>query len=78
MLVEHLEEALFRGERPKFVYTVPNFGNPSGVTMTLERRQQLVALCRETGSRSWRTTPTGCCGSTGIRSRASRRWIRTT
>ncbi len=49
MLVEHLEEALFRGERPKFVYTVPNFGNPSGVTMTLERRQHLVALCREIG-----------------------------
>jgi len=49
MLVEHLEEALFRGERPKFVYTVPNFGNPSGVTMTLERRQRLVALCREIG-----------------------------
>ena len=37
MLVEHLEEALFRGERPKFVYTVPNFGNPAGVTMSLER-----------------------------------------
>jgi len=49
MLVEHLEEALFRGERPKFVYTVPNFGNPSGVTMTLDRRQRLVALCREIG-----------------------------
>jgi 2-aminoadipate transaminase len=48
MLVEHLEEALFRGERPKFVYTVPNFGNPSGVTMSLERRQRLVSLCRET------------------------------
>jgi 2-aminoadipate transaminase len=28
---------------------VPNFGNPSGVTMSLERRQRLVALCREIG-----------------------------
>jgi len=36
-----------RGERPKFVYTVPNFGNPTGVTMSAERRQHLVALCRE-------------------------------
>ncbi len=47
MLVEQLEEALVRGERPKFVYTVPNFGNPAGVTMSYERREHLVALCRE-------------------------------
>ncbi|HEX5950663.1 MAG TPA: PLP-dependent aminotransferase family protein [Actinomycetota bacterium] len=47
MLVERLEEALVRGERPKFVYTVPNFHNPAGVTMSTRRREQLVALCRE-------------------------------
>jgi DNA-binding transcriptional MocR family regulator len=49
MLVEQLEEALVRGERPKFVYTCPNFGNPSGVTLSYERREHLTALCRETG-----------------------------
>ena len=47
MVVEDLERALLAGERPKFVYTVPNFGNPSGVTMSYERRRHLVALCRE-------------------------------
>jgi 2-aminoadipate transaminase len=47
MVVEQLEEALLRGERPKFVYTVPNFHNPAGVTMSRPRREQLVALCRE-------------------------------
>jgi len=47
MIVERLEHALLRGDRPKFVYTVPNFGNPAGVTMSYARRQQLVALCRE-------------------------------
>jgi 2-aminoadipate transaminase len=47
MLVEQLEQALLRGERPTFVYTVPNFGNPAGVTMSAGRRRQLVALCRE-------------------------------
>jgi DNA-binding transcriptional MocR family regulator len=46
MIVEQLEEALLKGARPKFVYTVPNFGNPAGVTMSLERRQRLIALCR--------------------------------
>jgi 2-aminoadipate transaminase len=49
MVVERLEHALVTGARPKFVYTVPNFGNPAGVTMTLERRRRLVALCREAG-----------------------------
>jgi 2-aminoadipate transaminase len=47
MIVEHLEEALLRGARPKFVYTVPNFHNPAGVTMSATRRERLVALCRE-------------------------------
>lgn len=47
MLVDQLEEALVRGERPKFVYTCPNFGNPAGVTLSYARRQQLVRLCRE-------------------------------
>jgi 2-aminoadipate transaminase len=47
MIVEQLEDALIRGERPKFVYTVPNFHNPAGVSMSLARREQLVALCRE-------------------------------
>jgi 2-aminoadipate transaminase len=49
MVVDHLEEALVRGERPKFVYTCPNFGNPAGVTLSYARRGQLVSLCREAG-----------------------------
>ena len=47
MVVDQLEEALVRGARPTFVYTVPNFGNPAGVTMSMRRRERLVALCRE-------------------------------
>ena len=47
MIVDQLEQALIRGERPKFVYTCPNFGNPSGVTLSYSRRAQLIALCRE-------------------------------
>jgi 2-aminoadipate transaminase len=49
MVVDQLEQALIRGERPKFVYTVPNFGNPTGVTMSHSRREALVSLCREAG-----------------------------
>lgn len=32
------------GGRLKFLYTIPNFQNPAGVTMTLERRQALVEI----------------------------------
>ncbi|HEY7953471.1 MAG TPA: PLP-dependent aminotransferase family protein [Solirubrobacteraceae bacterium] len=35
------------GRRPKFIYTIPNFQNPGGVTMSLERRRRLVELARE-------------------------------
>ena len=47
MVVEQLERALVRGDRPKFVYTVPNYANPAGVTLSHDRRQRLVELCRE-------------------------------
>lgn len=49
MIVDQLEDALLKGARPKFVYTVPSFHNPAGVTMSRERRERLVALCREAG-----------------------------
>jgi len=51
MRIEDLEGVLERldGEdrRPKFVYSVPTFQNPAGVTLSLERRQRLVELARQ-------------------------------
>jgi 2-aminoadipate transaminase len=51
MRIEELEAVLARldreGKRPKFVYTVPSFQNPAGVTMSLERRRRLVELARQ-------------------------------
>jgi 2-aminoadipate transaminase len=50
MRVDDLEEVLERlareGRRPKFVYSVPSFQNPAGVTLSLQRRQRLVELAR--------------------------------
>ena len=37
-------EALLVRHKPKFIYTLPTFQNPSGVTMSLERRYQLLNL----------------------------------
>jgi 2-aminoadipate transaminase len=36
--------ALIEQEKPKFLYTIPNFQNPSGVTLTAERRQALYSI----------------------------------
>ncbi len=51
MRVDLLEETLDRldreGKRPKFIYTVPSFQNPGGVTMSLPRRKRLVEVARE-------------------------------
>jgi 2-aminoadipate transaminase len=33
-----------RGKKPKFIYVVPDFQNPSGFTMSLERRRRLLEL----------------------------------
>ncbi|NIV34417.1 MAG: aminotransferase class I/II-fold pyridoxal phosphate-dependent enzyme [Anaerolineae bacterium] len=42
-----LEDALRVG--PKFIYALPNFQNPTGVTLSLERRGELISLAAETG-----------------------------
>ena len=51
MRIDELEETLDRlereGRRPKFIYTIPNFQNPAGVTMSLPRRKRLVEVAAE-------------------------------
>jgi 2-aminoadipate transaminase len=42
-----LEQALESGTQPAFLYTIPTFQNPSGRTLTTERRRRLVDLARE-------------------------------
>lgn len=39
-----LESELSRGARPRFVYVVPDFANPTGTTMSLARRRHLLEL----------------------------------
>jgi len=47
MRTDLLEEVLKK--RPRFIYVLPNFQNPSGVTLPLERRQELVELADKYG-----------------------------
>ena len=44
-----LREALQKGERPRFIYLLPNFQNPTGRTMDEARREAVIAVCREHG-----------------------------
>lgn len=47
ILTEELERILADGVRPKFLYTMPNFHNPAGCTMSMQRRRRLLELAEE-------------------------------
>lgn len=47
LLEERIEELAAEDIRPKLIYTIPNFHNPGGVTMSLERRRRLVQIAHE-------------------------------
>jgi 2-aminoadipate transaminase len=51
MRIDVLEATLAKlrqeGRRPKFIYTIPNFQNPGGVTMAEDRRRALVRLAAD-------------------------------
>jgi len=45
VLEQRLNELDRQGERPKLVYVIPSFQNPSGLTMNIDRRHQLIKIC---------------------------------
>jgi 2-aminoadipate transaminase len=47
--VDALEIALGEGARPKLAHIIPNFQNPAGCTLSLEKRRKLLALAAEHG-----------------------------
>lgn len=49
MDVDALEQALKTERRVKMIYTIPNFQNPSGTTMTLAKRRRVYALAKQYG-----------------------------
>ncbi|MNW25268.1 2-aminoadipate transaminase [compost metagenome] len=48
MLPDDLEAKIIR-HRPKFIYVIPTFSNPSGQVWSIERRASVVELCRKHG-----------------------------
>ena len=47
MRMDKLEEVLATTENVKFIYVIPTFQNPSGRTMSLERRKQLLEIAKK-------------------------------
>lgn len=44
---EEIKKLISQGNKPKFIYTIPTFQNPTGITMSLERRKHLLEISRE-------------------------------
>jgi 2-aminoadipate transaminase len=50
------------GRRIKFVYTIPNYHNPAGVTLSSERRPEILDICREADVLVLEDNPYGLLG----------------
>ena len=49
LLREAIEAVAAEGRTIKFLYTIPNFNNPSGTSLAANRRQEIVDICRSAG-----------------------------
>jgi 2-aminoadipate transaminase len=69
LIPEELAAALTRlaaeGRRAKFLYTVPSFHNPGGVTLAASRRAQVVEICQRAGLLIIEDNPYGLLGFDG-------------
>ncbi len=42
-----IQKLISRGKKPKFIYEIPDFQNPSGITMSLKRRKELIDIAEK-------------------------------
>jgi 2-aminoadipate transaminase len=47
LLEAEIEKLAAKGVKPKFIYEIPDFQNPSGITMTLKRRKELLRIAEK-------------------------------
>ncbi|RBQ15771.1 PLP-dependent aminotransferase family protein [Spongiactinospora rosea] len=71
-LAETIETLTRQGRRIKFLYTVPNFQNPAGVTLSLARRREVLDVCNRAGVLVIEDNPYGLLGFDGDPLRALR------
>ncbi len=49
LLKQSYEKTIAAGKKPKFIYLIPEFQNPTGISMTLERKREILAFAIEKG-----------------------------
>lgn len=64
-LAEAVEAVRASGRRAKFLYTIPNFHNPAGVTQTLERRTEILEVAERADLLVVEDNPYGLLGFDG-------------
>jgi DNA-binding transcriptional MocR family regulator len=64
-LAEALETVARAGKRAKFLYTVPNYHNPGGVTLSAPRRDEILAIAERAGLLVIEDDPYGLLGFNG-------------
>lgn len=47
LVEEEVRKLVAAGRKPKFIYTIPTFQNPTGITMSLDRRKHLIEISQE-------------------------------
>lgn len=76
LIPQALREAIQRvetsGRRAKFLYTVPSFQNPTGVTLSVARRREILDICHAAGLLVLEDNPYGLLGFEGEPMRALR------
>jgi DNA-binding transcriptional MocR family regulator len=69
LIPEALEQAIVEvarsGRRAKFLYTIPTYQNPAGVTLTEERRERVLDICERAGLLVVEDDPYGQLGFEG-------------
>lgn len=74
MVIDELaEKCRLRGSTPRVIYVNPTFQNPTGVSLSLERRGSCYLWRRAAGRSCWRTTPTDGSATRGRACRACTR-----
>jgi 2-aminoadipate transaminase len=65
LLRDALRSLAAEGITPKFLYTIPNFHNPAGVTLAVERRAEVLEICASYGVAVLEDNPYGLLGFGG-------------
>jgi DNA-binding transcriptional MocR family regulator len=71
-LAETIARLAAERQQAKFLYTVPSFHNPGGVTLTVERRARVLEICQRAGLLVIEDNPYGLLGFDGEPLRALR------